>query len=124
MYFRELLQPADLQPFINQPETLINQTLEIQLTVANYLQTPVEILEILVNQSCYSQVVEAAKLHVKYIESTGEGIKNWREIVEERIKNAPLQQNDRLVAELLKIAPVPEYLISQWIPGHRLIQGL
>ena len=124
MYSKELLQPADLQPFINQPETLINQTLEIQLTVANYLQTPVELLEVLVNQSCYSQVVEAAKLHVTYIESTGEILDNWREIAEDKIKNAPLQQNDRLVAELLKIAPVPEYLISEWIPGHCLIQGL
>ena len=124
MYSKELLQPADLQPFINQPETLINQTLEIQLTVANYLQTPVELLEVLVNQSCYSQVVEAAKLHVTYIESTGEISDNWREIAEDKIKNAPLQQNDRLVAELLKITPVPEYLISEWIPGHCLIQGL
>ncbi|MEM7717389.1 MAG: hypothetical protein AAF349_28245, partial [Cyanobacteria bacterium P01_A01_bin.68] len=124
MYSKELLQPADLQPFINQSETLINQTLEIQLTVANYLQTPVELLEVLVNQSCYSQVVEAAKLHVTYIESTGEILDNWREIAEDKIKNAPLQQNDRLVAELLKIAPVPEYLISEWIPGHCLIQGL
>ncbi|MEL6458651.1 MAG: hypothetical protein AAFQ91_10440 [Cyanobacteria bacterium J06621_15] len=124
MYSKKLLQPTDLQPFINHPETLINQTLEIQLAVANYLQTPIEILEKLVNQSSYSQVVEAAKLHVKYIESTGSITGNWRDIAEEKIKNAPLQQNDRLVAELLKIAPVPEYLISEWIPGHRLIEGL
>ena len=120
----EQFQNLDLQPFLNQPETLINQALEIQLRVANYLQTPIELLEILVNQSCYSQVVETAKLHVKYIESTGSITGNWRDIAEEKIKNAPLQQNDRLVAELLKIAPVPEYLISEWIPGHILIQGL
>lgn len=124
MYSKELLQPADLQPYINQPETLINQTFEFQLTVANYLQTPIELLEILVNQSCYPQVVETVKLHVTYIKLTGEIRDNWREIAEDKIKNAPLQQNDRLVAELLKIAPVPEYLISEWIPGHRLIQGL
>ncbi|BAY85622.1 leucine rich repeat variant [Calothrix parasitica NIES-267] len=124
MNSKELLQPADLQPFINQPETLINQTLEIQLSVANYLQTPIELLDILVNQSCYSQVVETAKLHVTYIESTGDIKGDWREIAEEKIKNVPLQQNDRLVAELLKIAPVPEYLISEWIPGDYLIKGL
>ena len=51
-------------------------------------------------------------------------IEDWQDIAEQKIKNAPLQQNDRLVAELLKIAPVPEYLISEWIPGHILIQGL
>ncbi|MCJ8282459.1 MAG: hypothetical protein MJK14_22180, partial [Rivularia sp. ALOHA_DT_140] len=121
MYSKELLKPADLQPFINQPETLINQTLEFQLRVANYSQTPIELLKILVNQSCYLQVVEAAKLHINL---AGEIEGDWGEIAEYKIKNAPLQQNDRLVAELLKIAPVPEYLISEWIPGYILIQGL
>ncbi len=119
--YSELLQHSDLQPFLNQPETLINQTLEFQLAVANYLQTPRQLLEILVNNSPYPQVVEAAKLHVNLAGDIG---KNWREVAEVAIKNAPLQQNDRLVAELLKIAPVPEYLISEWIPGHRLIEGL
>jgi hypothetical protein len=38
--YSELLQSEDLQPFIDRPESLINQTLEIQLAVANYLQTP------------------------------------------------------------------------------------
>ena len=121
MYSKELLQPGDLQPFLNQPETLINQTLEFQLAVANYLQTPRQLLEVLVNNSRYPQVVEAAKLHVNLAGEIGE---NWREVAEIAIKNAPLEQNDRLVAELLKIAPVPEYLISEWIPGHRLIEGL
>jgi len=121
MYSKELLKPADLQPFLNQPESLINQSLEFQLAVTNYLETPFQLLEILVNQSCYSQVVEAAKLHVNL---AGEIAGNWREIAEDKIKNAPLEQNDRLVAELLKIASVPEYLISEWIPGHRLIEGL
>ena len=121
MYSKELLQPGDLQPFLNQPETLINQSLEFQLAVANYLQTPRQLLEVLVNNSRYPQVVEAAKLHVNLAGEIGE---NWREVAEIAIKNAPLEQNDRLVAELLKIAPVPEYLISEWIPGHRLIEGL
>ncbi|MGB6299328.1 MAG: hypothetical protein WBF90_24540 [Rivularia sp. (in: cyanobacteria)] len=75
MYYK-LLQPSDLQPFLNQPETLINKTLEFQLAAANYLQTPIKLLKILVNQSCYSQVVEAAKLHVKFAGEIGD---NWRE---------------------------------------------
>ncbi|MGB3642096.1 MAG: hypothetical protein WBA39_31640 [Rivularia sp. (in: cyanobacteria)] len=121
MYSKELLQPADLQPLIDRPESLINQTLEFQLAVANSGQTPCQLLEVLVNNSGYPQVVEAAKLHVNLAGEVGE---NWREVAETAIKNAPLEQNDKLVAELLKIAPVPEYLISEWIPGHRLIEGL
>lgn len=120
MYFN-LLKSSDLQPFTNQPETLINQTLEFQLAVANYLETPKQLLEILANNSLYAQVVEAAKLHINL---AGEIQDNWREVAEAAIKNAPLEQNDRLVAELLKIAPVPEYLISEWIPGNYLIEGL
>ena len=119
--YSELLQPGDLQAFLDRPESLINQTLEFQLAVANYLQTPRQLLEILANNIPYPQVVEAAKLHVNLAGEIGE---NWREVAEDKIKNAPLEQNDRLVAELLKIAPVPEYLISEWIPGHRLIEGL
>ncbi len=119
--YSELLQSEDLQPFLNQPESLINRTLEFQLAVANYLQTPRQLLEVLVNNSRYPQVVEAAKLHINFVGDIG---KNCREVAEVAIKNAPLEQNDKLVAELLKIAPVPEYLISEWIPGHRLIEGL
>ncbi|MEO1376618.1 MAG: hypothetical protein AAFW70_20450, partial [Cyanobacteria bacterium J06635_10] len=121
MYSEELLKLEDLQPFINQPETLINQTLEFQLQVANYLQTPRQLLEILANNSSHYLVVEAAKLHVNL---AGEMVDNWQLVAENAIKNAPLAENDRLVAELLKIAPVPEYLISEWIPGNRLIEGL
>ncbi|MEO1431018.1 MAG: hypothetical protein AAFV71_18530 [Cyanobacteria bacterium J06633_8] len=121
MYRKELLQAGDLQPFLNHPKTLINENLEFQLTVANHLQTPRELLEVLVDNSPHHQVVEASKLHVNLVGEAGE---KWREVAEEKIKNAPLEQNDRLVAELLKIAPVPEYLISEWMPGHRLIEGL
>ncbi len=119
--YSELLQPGDLQAFLDRPESLINQSLEFQLAVANYLQTPCQLLKVLVNNSGYPQVVEAAKLHVNLAGEVGE---NWRKVAEIAIKNAPLEQNDKLVAELLKIAPVPEYLISEWIPGDRLIEGL
>ena len=121
MYSRELLELSDLQPFIDRPENLINQSLEFQLAVANYPQTPRQLLQVLVNNSPYPQVVESAKLHVNLAGEVGD---NWREVAEAAIKNALLEQNDRLVAELLKIAPVPEYLISEWMPGHRLIEGL
>ncbi|MEM6402585.1 MAG: hypothetical protein AAF757_20530 [Cyanobacteria bacterium P01_D01_bin.116] len=121
MYSEELLKQEDLQPFINEPDILINQTLGFQLQVANYLETPRQLLEILANNSSHPLVLEAAKLHVNL---AGEMVENWEVFAENAIKNAPLEQNDRLVAELLKIAPVPEYLISEWIPGNRLIEGL
>ncbi len=100
MYSKELLQPGDLQPFLNQPETLINQSLEFQLAVANYLQTPRQLLEVLVNNSRYPQVVEAAKLHINLAGEIGE---NWREVAEIAIKNAPLEQNDLLNSQVEKL---------------------
>ncbi len=57
----EFVKLADLQGLINYPETLINQSLEIQLVVSNPSQTPIELLKLLVNQSPYPQVVETAK---------------------------------------------------------------
>ncbi|WP_414620940.1 hypothetical protein [Calothrix sp. CCY 0018] len=42
--YSELLQHGDLQPFLNQPETLINQALEFQLAVINYLETSRQLL--------------------------------------------------------------------------------
>lgn len=57
-------------------------------------------MEILANNSPYPQVVEAAKLHVNL---SGEIEENWQEIAEYKIKNAPLEQNDRLVAGTFKL---------------------
>lgn len=48
----------------------------------------------------------------------------WQSVVDEMLRSRQLGQNDRLAVELLKIAPVPEYFLSEWVPAERLIQGL
>ncbi len=50
------------------------------------------------------------------INFTGEISEGWLEIAEASMKNTPMGQNDRLVAELMRFAPVPEVLIGEWIP--------
>lgn len=40
------------------------------------------------------------------------------------LKSRYLGQNDKLAVELLKIAPVPPFFLSEWVPSHYLIQAL
>jgi hypothetical protein len=114
------LNLCDLQPFLDRPEQLANQPIPFQIAVANYPQTPRHLLEVLAN-STNPQIAQAASLHVNLV---GEISLYWQEIAEAAMKTATLGQNDRLVAELLSFAPVPDVFISEWIPGHRLIQGI
>ncbi len=119
----ELLQPltlSNLQPFIDNPEQLVTQHERFQIAVANYPETPRRLLEVLVNSS-NAQIAEAAQLHVNW---TGEITEGWQEAVDEILPHRELGQNDRLAVELLKIAPVPEYFLSEWVPAEQLIQGL
>ena len=119
----ELLQPltlSDLQPFIDNPEQLVTQPSGFQIAVANYPEASRRLLEVLVN-SPNAQIAEAAQLHVNW---TGEMTEGWQEAVDEILIKRQLGQNDRLAVELLKIAPVPEYFLSKWVPAERLIQGL
>lgn len=118
----ELLQPvteSNLQPFIDNPEQLVSQPSGFKIAVANYPETPRHLLEVLV--SVNSQVAEAAQLHVNWAGEMSEG---WQEAVDEMLRSRQLGQNDRKSVELLKIAPVPEYFLSEWVPAERLIQGL
>lgn len=59
------LTPSTLQPFIDNPEQLVTQPSGFQIAVANYLETPRRLLEVLVN-SPDPQVAEAAQLHVSW----------------------------------------------------------
>lgn len=111
---------ADIQPFLDNPEQLINQPISFQISVANYLLTPRNLLEVLVNSS-NSQVAEAAILHVNW---GGEIVENWEEMADAVLRNAQLEQNDRLAVELLKFAPVPDYFLSEWVPANPLLEGL
>ncbi|MBW4598170.1 MAG: hypothetical protein KME29_00780 [Calothrix sp. FI2-JRJ7] len=116
----QVLTLSELQQFIEHPEQLAGQPVEFQLAVANYSEAPRQLLEVLANSTNF-QVAEAASMHVNFAGEAGE---DWQEIAETAMKTAPLGQNDRLVAELLKFAPVPEVLVSEWMPGHRLIEGI
>lgn len=117
---QELPSISALQTFLDRPEQLANQPVQFHISVANYSLTPRSLLEVLVN-SPDPQVAETARLHVNW---AGELTEGWHEAVDEVLQMAQLGQNDRLAVELLKIAPVPEYFLSQWVPANNLIQGL
>lgn len=51
-------------------------------------------------------------------------VTDWQAAAEEAMKNALLEQNDRLVAELIGFMPIPEVFISEWMPGDKLILAI
>ena len=109
-----------LQSFINCPESILNRDVALQIAIATYPNTPHNLLEILAN-SDRLQVAEAAQMHVNY---TGELAENWQNVVKNKLKSRYLGQNDRLAVELLKIAPLPVYFLSEYVPPEYLIRGL
>lgn len=119
----QLLLPvnaSDIARFLASPESILTESKEFQIAVASFPETPRNLLEILAN-SDNPEVAEAAQLHVNY---AGELAENWQDVVDEKLKYRYLGQNDRLAVELLKIAPVPEYFLSEYVPPEYLIQGL
>ncbi|MDY6804464.1 MAG: hypothetical protein SXA11_11750 [Cyanobacteriota bacterium] len=105
-----------IQPFLDNPQELINQSIEIQLAVANNPATPRELLELLA-ASDNPEVATAAQNHVNW---AGELTEDCHEAAEKLLRNSNLGQNDRLAVELLKFAPVPEWFLSKWVPASRL----
>ncbi len=117
------LQPvsvADLQAFLDTPEQLLQQSPQLQLAVASYIETPRSLLEVLVN-SPDEQVAQAASLHVNWV---GEITENWQQAVDTILQQQQLGQNDRLAVELLKLGTVPPCFFSEWVPAERLIPAL
>ncbi|MGK7923525.1 MAG: hypothetical protein AB4080_26360 [Trichodesmium sp.] len=110
----------DLQPFLANPEQLQEQTVELQLAIANYPDTPRNLLKLLANSS-HSLVAAAASHHVNL---AGEITENWQQIADATLSTTELRQNDRLAVELLKIAPVADYFLSEWVPASYLTQAL
>ncbi|MDY6804467.1 MAG: hypothetical protein SXA11_11765 [Cyanobacteriota bacterium] len=106
----------DIQPFLDNPQELISQSIEVQLAVANKSATPRELLELLV-ASENLEVARAAQNHVNW---AGELTEDCHLEAEKLLRNTNLGQNDRLAVELLKFAPVPEWFLSEWVPHHRL----
>ncbi|MDY7008649.1 MAG: hypothetical protein SWX82_33205 [Cyanobacteriota bacterium] len=120
MALPKLLNSYDLQPFLANPALLTEQTIEQQLAIANYPDTPTNLLEILVNSSD-PLVAEAASHHVNW---AGEITENWQQIADTTLQTKELRQNDHLAVELLKIAPVADYFLSEWVPASYLSLAL
>jgi hypothetical protein len=114
------INTSDLDRFLARPERLLKKSLELQIAIATFPETPRHLLEILVD-SFHPEVAEAARLHVNY---GGELTENWQDAIDEQLKSRYLGQNDRLAVELLKFAPVPDYFLSEYVPPEYLIQGL
>lgn len=120
MRSRLSINASDLARFLDTPEDLLQESLELQIAIATFPETPRQLLEILVNSSD-PEIAEAAQLHINY---AGELTENWQDAIDEKLKSRYLGQNDRLAVELLKIAPVPDYFLSEYVPPEYLIQGL
>ena len=114
------ISASDLQRYLETAEELLTESEEIQIAVASFIETPLSLLEILVNSDC-STVVEVARLHVNF---AGEITGDYQETVAELLQNLDLGQNDRLAVELMQFAPVAPCFVSEWVPERRLIQGL
>lgn len=111
----------DLQAFIANPSTLADESIEIQLAIANHPETPRPLLEILAN-SDRSEVSQAARLHVNWESEEARG--DWQAEIDRILQEIDLGQNDRLALELLRIAPVPPAFFSPWVPSEKLLPGL
>ncbi|BAY26877.1 leucine rich repeat variant [Calothrix sp. NIES-2100] len=117
------LQPvslSNLQAFLDTPAQLLGQSVELQLAIASFPDTPRSLLEVLVNNPD-EQVAEAARLHVNW---GGEITENWQQAIDVILQQRQLGQNDRLAVELLKLGTVPPCFFSEWVPAERLIPGL
>ncbi len=119
----KLLQPIEsnlLQQLTDRIELVSSQPIEIQIALAQDLQTPRSILQVLVDRA-EASIAEIAKLHINY---AGELTTDGREEIDAIFKTAQLGQNDRLAVELLKLGGVPAEFISEWVPAKRLIDAL
>ncbi|BAY81094.1 leucine rich repeat variant [Calothrix parasitica NIES-267] len=111
---------GDLQRYLDAPEELLQESEEMQIAVAAFSETPRSLLQVLVN-SDYSEVVEAARLHVNWMD---EERGDYREAVSEVLREKDLGENDRLAVELMRFAPVAPEFLSEWVPVKWLTQGL
>ncbi|MEL6494476.1 MAG: hypothetical protein AAFQ41_05040, partial [Cyanobacteria bacterium J06623_7] len=114
------LDTDTLKSFCHRPELILAEDIALQIAVATHINTPRNLLEILASSEM-PEIAEAAQMHVSY---GGELDRNWEDAVEAKLKSRYLGQNDRLAVELFKIAPLPIYFLSEYVPPEYLIQGL
>jgi Leucine rich repeat variant len=111
---------AYLPRFLANPETILAALIDLQLAIANYIDTPAQLLAVLVN-SPDQDVAAAAGLHITW---AGEIELNRARIIDDLLKAQQLGQNDRLAVELLKLGTVPPCFVSEWVPPTKIVESL
>jgi Leucine rich repeat variant len=111
---------AYLPRFLAEPATILEAEIDLQLAIANYIDTPHQLLAVLVN-SPDLDVASAARLHVTW---AGEIEGDVEREIDYLLKTQQIGQNDRLAVELLKLGTVPPYFVSQWVPPDRIVESL
>jgi Leucine rich repeat variant len=111
---------AYLPRFLAEPATILGAEIDLQLAIANYIDTPHQLLAVLVN-SPDLDVASAARLHVTWAGEIGGDVERT---IDDLLKTQQIGQNDRLAVELLKLGTVPPYFVSQWVPPDRIVESL
>jgi hypothetical protein len=111
---------AYLPRFLADPATILGAEIDLQLAIANYIDTPHQLLAVLVN-SPDLDVASAAQLHVTW---AGEIEGNTERSIDDLLKTQQIGQNDRLAVELLKLGTVPPCFVSQWVPPNQIVESL
>lgn len=111
---------AYLPRFLAEPATILGAEIDLQLAIANYIDTPHQLLAVLVN-SPDLDVASAAQLHVTW---AGEIEGDIEREIDDLLKIQQIGQNDRLAVELLKLGTVPPCFVSQWVPPNQIVKSL
>lgn len=106
----------------NVPQFILEQAadkadVEVQLALANNIQTSKKVLERL-TQSRDAQVAESARLHVNFAYELTEGYEEKaREVIQGNMTPAYRAESNSLysVAVLAQICPIPKYIIEYWV---------
>jgi hypothetical protein len=100
---------AYLPRFLADPATILTAAIDLQLAIANYVDTPSQLLAILVH-SPDLDVAAAARLHVTW---AGEIEGDVERSIDNLLKAQQIGQNDRFAVELLKLGTILPCFVSQ-----------
>jgi Leucine rich repeat variant len=111
---------ANISRFLVDPEAILVAPIDLQLAITSYIDTPQQLLSVLVN-SRDSDVASAARLHITW---AGEIEGDVERTINDLLKTQQIGQNDRLAVELLKLGTVPPCFVSQWVPPNQIVERL
>lgn len=114
----------------NVPQIILEQAVhkadvEVQLALANNIQTSKKVLERL-TQSRDAQVAESARLHVNFAGELTDGYEEKaREVIQENMSLPYRDERNTLnaLAVLAQICPIPHYIIEYWVKNS-VYEGL